>query len=96
MWWRYVISALVFILLVPGVVVTLPSTKSKQTTILIVHALLFVVALYFAMKLYSSESFGNHGPAGCPAGYTESEDQSGERCVPVPVSRVGPHIIEKA
>jgi hypothetical protein len=53
MWLKMLLKAALFIAFVPGVLVTLPSPSSGRWTILIVHALLFVVVsklLWRAMK----------------------------------------------
>jgi hypothetical protein len=74
-----IISIFLFVLFVPGVVITLPKGASKGT-VLVVHALLFAVVASVVMSLYWGvrEGFGNFGPK-CPNGYRQTED---EGCVP--------------
>jgi hypothetical protein len=74
-----ILGALIFAAFVPGVFVRLPPSGSKRT-VLIVHALLFAVALHFAMKWYwkGKEHFGNYG-AKCPNGFVMMGDGN---CVP--------------
>jgi hypothetical protein len=78
-----VLSALLFVVFVPGVVLTLPSKTSSRRTILIVHALLFTVVTSLVMRYYwvnikgYIEKFGNFG-AVCPNGFV----QQGNDCVP--------------
>ena len=53
MWLKMLVKAALFIAFVPGVLVTLPSPSSGRWTVLIVHALLFVVVsklLWKSMK----------------------------------------------
>jgi hypothetical protein len=75
------ISAGLFALFVPGVLVTLPGKGSDRKTVLIVHALLFSLVAMYAMKWYwnMKENMGNYGEK-CPNGYKMLADQS---CVPV-------------
>lgn len=78
-----VLSALLFVALVPGVLVTLPSKTSPRAQIIIVHALLFTVVTSLVMRYYwvnikgYIEKFGNFG-AVCPNGHV----QQGNDCVP--------------
>ncbi len=73
-----ILGALIFAAFVPGVLVRLPPSGSKNT-ILVVHALLFAVVLHCAMKWYwNSEHFGNYG-ASCPNGFAMMGDGN---CVP--------------
>ena len=88
--WRIVLSGLVFAALMPGVLVTLPSKSSSKKMILLVHAVLFAVLLHILMRHLRYESFGLHGPASCPAGFEESHDAAGERCVPSAGTRQNP------
>ena len=88
--WRALVAAGLFIAFIPGVVVTLPSKTSKKTVIYVVHALLFAFVLHWIMKSFYFESFGNHGPAGCPAGYVESMKDGKETCVPAAGTRQNP------
>jgi hypothetical protein len=73
------ISIFLFVVFVPGVVVTLPSKGSKGT-VLVVHALLFAVVASVVMTIYWGvrEGFGNFGHT-CPNGYRQTEDGG---CVP--------------
>lgn len=80
------LSALVFTALVPGVVVTLPRHGSRKT-ILLVHSLMFALALHLVLQMYGHhlEKYMNYGPAGCPKGYTAGMNQGGVMdCVPHP------------
>jgi TRAP-type uncharacterized transport system fused permease subunit len=78
-----VLSALLFVVFVPGVFLTLPSKTSSRRTILVVHTLLFAVVTTFVMRYYwvnikgYLEKFGNFG-AVCPNGFV----QQGNDCVP--------------
>ena len=74
------ITLVLFWAFVPGVLFTLPH-KSREV-VLVTHALLFALALHFAM-LYP-ESFGNHGPAGCPPTHIPVRGHVDEQCVPNP------------
>lgn len=69
----FVISVLLFAAFVPGVLVRIPQTGSKATTI-VVHAVLFAVTASLVMTVYWRwrESFGNYGPT-CPNGYQMTE-----------------------
>ena len=79
-----VLSALLFVVFVPGVLVTLPSKSSPRAQIIIVHAILFTVVTGLVMRYYwvnikgYLESFGNFGPV-CPNGFV----QQGNDCVAV-------------
>lgn len=79
--WRFLVAASLFAAFIPGVLVTLPSKSSSKNVVMLVHALLFAFVLHWVMKHVRYETFGNHGPAGCPAGFHESHDSAGERCV---------------
>ena len=78
-----VLSALLFVVFVPGVILTLPSKSSPRAQIIIVHALLFTVVTTLVMQYYwvnikgYLEKFGNFG-AVCPNGFV----QQGNDCVP--------------
>jgi hypothetical protein len=77
-----IISAILFVLFVPGVLVTLPSKTASRRTILLVHGLLFTIVTTLVMRYYwinikgYIESFGNFGPV-CPNGFVEQ----GNECV---------------
>jgi hypothetical protein len=75
-----ILSAVLFAVFVPGVVLTLPKGSSKAT-VLVVHAIVFSVVSSFVMQWYwgMRESMGNYGIK-CPNGYTMTPDQN---CVPV-------------
>ena len=74
-----ILGALIFAAFVPGVLVRLPPSGSKNT-VLVVHALLFAVVLHLAMKWYwkGKEHFGNYGEL-CPNGFAMMGDGN---CVP--------------
>jgi hypothetical protein len=93
--WRALVAALLFFAFIPGVVVTLPSKSAKKTTVYIVHALLFAVVLQLIMTSFYFESFGNHGAAGCPAGYVESMKHGKEECVLAAGTRQNPPGLSK-
>ena len=65
---------------VPGVLFTVPH-KSREV-VLVAHALLFSLALHFLTPC--PESFGNHGPAGCPPTHIPVKGVIDEQCVPNP------------
>lgn len=88
--WKALVAAALFAAFVPGVLVTLPSKSSKRSTVLIVHALLFAFVLYWVMKTLKHESFANHGPAGCPAGYVHGMKGDKEECLPASGTRQNP------
>lgn len=77
------LSALLFVVFVPGVVLTLPSKTSSRRTVLLVHAVVFAVVTSLVMRFYWHnikgyiEKFGNFG-AVCPNGFA----QQGDDCVP--------------
>lgn len=75
-----ILSAVLFAVFVPGVVVTFPKGGSKAT-VLVVHAVLFAVVSSMVMMGYwgMRESMGNYG-VNCPNGYMMTPDQN---CVPV-------------
>ena len=53
MWVKLLLKAALFIAFVPGVLVTLPSPSSSKWTVLVVHAVLYVLVsklLWRAMK----------------------------------------------
>jgi hypothetical protein len=83
-WISALLSALIFVAVVPGVLVTLPSKSSPRNTVLLAHAVLFAVVTSVVMRFYwinvkgYVETFGNFGPT-CPNGYAMQPDQS---CVP--------------
>jgi len=86
-----VLSALLFVVFVPGVVLTLPSKSSSRRTVLLVHAVVFAVVTSFVMRFYWHnikgyiEKFGNYG-AVCPNGFAPVADPTGiakEECQPV-------------
>jgi hypothetical protein len=85
------LSALLFLLFVPGVVVTLPSKTASRRTVLLVHTAIFVVVTTLVMRFYWHnikgyiEKFGNFG-AVCPNGYAPGTDPTGidkGDCIPV-------------
>jgi len=82
-WVSPILSALLFVVFIPGVVVTLPSKSSSKGKILLVHALLFTVVTTFVMRYYwvnikgYIESMTNYGST-CPNGFA----QQGDDCVP--------------
>lgn len=90
-WISAVLSALIFVALVPGVFVTLPSRSSPRNTILLVHALVFAIATSVVMRFYwinirgyveTMTTFG----ATCPNGFVEGKSASGinqAECVPI-------------
>lgn len=89
--WKSLVAALLFVTFVPGVVTTLPSKSSKRSTILIVHALLFVLVSQLVMSsFYFAESFANVGPASCPSGYVEGMKGGKEECIPLSGTRQNP------
>jgi hypothetical protein len=65
-----VFSAVLFFVLTPGILVTLPKNGSK-VTIAAVHALIFAVVFHFSNKLvvHLSEGFKEGKCNRCPAGY---------------------------
>lgn len=77
MWW---ISAILFFVLSPGILLTLPPGgrgvfMSRQTSVLAaaVHALVFAVASHFVWKYYTSgrlEGFANATGPQCSNGFT--------------------------
>jgi hypothetical protein len=79
-----ILSALLFVVFVPGVLVTLPSKTASRRTILLVHGLLFTIVTSLVMRYYwvnikgYIEKFGNFGPV-CPNGFVER----GNECVGV-------------
>jgi hypothetical protein len=86
------LSALVFLTFVPGVLFTFPKHGSR-TTVLAVHALLFVITLTLVMRYYwvtvkgYPEAFANYvgsSQTPCPNGYVPGMNQGGKPdCVPV-------------
>lgn len=84
-WISAVLSALLFVAVVPGVLVTLPSRSASRNTVLLVHAVVFTVVTSVVMRFYWQnirgyvETFGNFGPT-CPNGYAMQPDQT---CVAV-------------
>ena len=84
-----ILSAVIFYVFVPGVLVTLPSKSAGKATILITHALLFTAVISVVMRYYwrnikgYMENFGNYGNT-CPAGYAPGVSPTGvPDCVPV-------------
>ena len=86
-----VLSALLFVAVVPGVLVTLPSKTASRRTVLLVHGLLFAVVTSLVMRFYwvnikgYIERMSNYGTV-CPNGYAIGTDPSGidkEECIPV-------------
>jgi len=85
------LSALLFVVFIPGVVVTLPSKTASRRTVLLVHTGLFVVVTTLVMRFYWHnikgyvEQFGNFG-AVCPNGYAPGTDPTGidkADCIPL-------------
>lgn len=78
------LAASLFYMFVPGVLFTFPK-RSSPATVLVVHALLFALALVVVMKFYWKvlrERFGNYGPT-CPNGFMMGTNQKGESdCLP--------------
>jgi len=72
---RLLLAGLLFVAFVPGVFVTLPRGASRST-ILLVHALLFVIVTNCVMRVYSQyfENFGNYGAPGCPPSFVMNSD----------------------
>ena len=50
--------ALLFVLLTPGVLVTLPSGRSALLTVAMVHGVLFAVAYHFSHKMVWKSLYG--------------------------------------
>jgi hypothetical protein len=73
MWWKKAVVVALFVAFVPGVLVTLPSKSSSKWTILIVHALLFVIVTHLAMKALGYEYMGNFGDT-CPPSHVMDEE----------------------
>lgn len=72
MWW---LSALLFFVLSPGVLLTLPPGvrgvfMSGQTSLMAaaVHALVFAVVSYYVTGWYTSGRWGSEGFSACPTG----------------------------
>jgi hypothetical protein len=85
------LSALLFVVFIPGVLVTLPSKTASRRTVLLVHTALFAVVTTLVMRFYWHnikgyiETFGNFGPV-CPNGYAPGTDPTGidkGDCIPV-------------
>ena len=84
-----VLSLLLFAAFVPGVLFTFPS-KASRMTVVIVHAVAFMVVSTLVMRYYwitikGREDMMNYGVT-CPNGYVPNGDKSatnGEECVPV-------------
>lgn len=85
------LSALLFLVFIPGVVVTLPSKTASRRTVLLVHTAIFVVVTTLVMRFYWHnikgyvESMTNYGTV-CPNGYAPGTDPTGidkEECIPV-------------
>ena len=84
------LSALLFLLFVPGVLVRLPPGGSHKV-VLATHTILFALVLHFVMSYYwrhirRVEMFGNYGSASqsCPNGYMVGINQGGKPdCVPI-------------
>ena len=74
MWWKKAVVVALFVAFVPGVLVTLPP-KSDKWTVLLVHAVLFVVATHLAMKALGYEHMGNFG-ASCPPSHYMDEHEN--------------------
>jgi hypothetical protein len=89
MWKRVLLAAALFYAFIPGVLVTLPPKGSKMT-VQLVHAALFAVVLYYAMKHLRYEHYGNHGPAGCPPGTHQGYIHGSEQCIPSSGTRQHP------
>lgn len=88
MWWKKVVAAILFIAFVPGVVVTIPS-GGKKWTVLIVHAILFVIITHFVMHSLRYEGFiGNYGNS-CPASH-RMDEATGE-CHAIPTNSAPSH-----
>ena len=90
MWSRFLVAAVLFYAFIPGVLVTLPP-KGSLMTVRVVHALLFAVVLYCAMKYVRQyEHYGNHGPSGCPRTHYESHLHGTVVCLPKAGTRTNP------
>jgi len=85
------LSVILFAAFVPGVLVTLPSKRSSQGTVLVVHAVLFAVVTTLVMRFYWHnikgyvEAMSNYGDS-CPNGFVPKADPTGKNkaeCVPV-------------
>lgn len=80
----FLISAGLFALFVPSVVMRLPP-RGSHNLVLLTHALLFALVTHLIMKYYWTgrfELFGNYGPT-CPNGYVPGVNQGGKPdCVP--------------
>jgi len=85
------LSVILFAAFVPGVLVTLPSKRSSQGTVLVVHAVLFAVVTTLVMRFYWHnikgyvEAMSNFGDT-CPNGFVPKADPTGKNkaeCVPV-------------
>jgi hypothetical protein len=69
---KKLLALLLFVAFVPGVVFTFPA-RSSRMTVLVTHAILFVLVTHFVMNALR-ESFGNYGAAGCPASFRMNSD----------------------
>jgi len=78
----YVLSALLFVALVPGVLIRIPQHGTRGT-VLVVHAILFATITTGVMSFYwhkvkgYPERFANYG-ASCPNGYAPGTNQGGK------------------
>lgn len=79
------LSAVLFAVFVPGVLVKLPP-KGSPLVVLTVHAVLFALTTAIVMGYYFTgriELFANYGPT-CPNGYVPGRSKTGaEDCVPI-------------
>jgi hypothetical protein len=83
------LSLALFAMFVPGVLFTFPS-KGSRRTVLITHAIAFMVVNTFVMRYYwvnikgHIENMMNYGVT-CPNGFVPNGDKSannGEECIP--------------
>lgn len=82
----FIILAVLFVLLSPGILVTLPPGGSKLTVVM-THAVIFVIVYVFAHKLFSHISFNyepfyegtNQSQRGKSKGKTTESFQEGAR-----------------
>ena len=71
-----VFVVLLFIILTPGILFSLPNTGSIKIKALL-HGILFALLYYIMHKTLSVERFASHPPAPrgpCPGGYTQTPD----------------------
>ena len=83
------LSLALFAMFVPGVLFTFPS-RGSRTTVLVTHAIAFMVVSTIVMRYYwinirGHEDMMNYGVT-CPNGYVPNSNKSatnGEDCIPV-------------